>query len=279
MVRIIADSSNDVPKDMQEKYRIKIVPLKVTIGDESYQDWVDITPEVLYQRIETEEITPTTSQPTPKDFLDVFEECKANGETDVLVVTIAEPLSGTYQSAVMAREEISDMNIEIISSHTASIGVSLMISLIGDMVLEGASLEDVAARYRELDSRINTYIVVDNMTMLKRGGRVSGSAAMIGTMLNIKPVLYVTKEAKLEAFDKVRGFKKAHARLASVYKELADPAMPFAVINAKNPEEAGNLLKALRDAGATGEVIEGQVGAVIGSHVGPGTVAVAFLSK
>ncbi len=279
MVRIIADSSNDVPKDMQEKYRVKIVPLKVNIGDESYRDWVDITPDVLYQRIETEEITPTTSQPTPKDFLDVFEECKANGETDVLVVTIAEPLSGTYQSAVMAREEISDMNIEIISSHTASIGVTLLISQIGDMVLEGASLEDVAARYRELDSRINTYLVVGNMTMLKRGGRVSGSAAMIGTMLNIKPVLYVNKEAKLEAFDKVRGFKKAHARLVSVYKDLADPALPFAVVNAKNPEEAANLLKALRDAGATGDVIEGQVGAVIGSHVGPGTVAVAFLSR
>lgn len=278
MVRIVLDSSCDLPEDIRQKYGILSVPLQVTIGEESFRDWVELHPDELFHRIATENIAPVTSQPIPGDWMEVFEGCRNRGE-EVLVITIPDALSGTYQGAVLARQEFPDLKMEIISATTASIGVPLILDTMGDTILSGASLEELAETYRELDARVRTYVIVGDMTMLKRGGRVSGSTALIGNVLNIKPILVLTKEGKLEAFDKVRGFRKAVARIREMFEKEGDPSMPAAVIDAKNPHEGDALAEALREAAPELRIIRSVVGSVIGSHVGPGTFATAYFAR
>lgn len=278
MVRIIVDSASDMPAAMQEELGIRTVPLQVTIGEEHYRDWVDLTPEVLYRRLRTEDVVPVTSQPVTSEWEEQFARCREDGE-DVLVLTLSSQLSGTYQGAVLAAREFPGMGIELCDCRTASLGVSLMASMLAARARAGAELAELREVFEDLNRRLHTYVIVGDMEMLKRGGRISGTSALIGSMLNIKPVLRIGGEGKLEPLEKARGFRKALSILADLYEKHADRDAVCMIADGDNPEELANLESLLQERFAGIRLEKLTIGAVIGSHVGPGTVGMVFLEK
>jgi len=278
MVRLIVDSASDMPLAMQKELDILSVPLQVTVGEHHFKDWVDMTPEKLYAWLEKEPIVPVTSQPATKDWNTVLDGCRERQE-DVLILTLSSGLSGTYSGAVLAVADYQDLNIEVVDARTASLGVTIIAAELAKQQAKGATLSELVALFHDLNRRIHTYVVVGNMEMLKRGGRVSATAAALGTMLNIKPILLVNQKGLLEPADKVRGWKKAKAYLLKQFEQHADPEFTFGVAHGANEKDMEELAEAMQDIYPQSSLIRMQIGAVIGSHVGPGTVGMVFFDK
>ncbi len=278
MVRIIVDSASDMPEKLRKKHDILMVPLQVTVGEKSFRDWTELKPGELYDWIKREPIVPVTSQPVTADWYDVLNGCRDRGE-DVLIITMSSGLSGTYSGAMLAIKEYPEMNIEVCDCRTASLGNTLIAMELIKKRDAGASLEELAEEFKQLNTRIHTYVVVGNMDMLKRGGRISATSAILGNMLSIKPILIVNEEGKLEPLDKVRGWKKAHAFLAQRYREFAEPGAPIALAHADNTNEMDRLSASIMGEAPKVDILKVEIGAVIGSHVGPGTIAMVLFER
>ena len=278
MVRIVLDSASDIPKNLQEKHGILTVPLQVTIGEEHYRDWVDLTPDVLYDRLEKEDIVPVASQPITTDWYPVLDGCRERGE-DVLILTLSSALSGTYSGAMLAVKEYEDLKIAVCDCRTGSLGVTMIALALAKMSDEGASLDELVKAHALLNKRVHTYVVVGSMEMLKRGGRVSGTAALVGNVLNIKPVLLINEEGKLEPLAKVRGWKKVTQFLVERYLEFGDPELAMALAHGKNQAEMDRISAGILGEKPRTDILKMEIGAVIGSHVGPGTVGMVLFEK
>lgn len=278
MVRIIVDSAADMPEELRKKQDILMVSLQVTVGEKSFRDWTELGPEKLYDWLEREPITPVTSQPVTSDWYEVLDGCEKRGE-DVLILTMSSALSGTYSGAMLAIKNYPTMNVEVCDCRTASLGTTLIALELIKGRDAGATLKELVERFHRLNERIHTYVVVGNMEMLKRGGRISATSAMLGTILNIKPILLINEEGKLEPLEKVRGWKKAHDFLVQRYQEFAEAGDPLALASANNWNELDRVAAGLIGYDPKVDIHKMEIGAVIGSHVGPGTVGMAFFER
>lgn len=281
-IRIVTDSTADIPADVREKYGITMISLKVLFGEETFRDAVDLTPEEFYARLKSSPVTPTTSQPSPADFVEVYEALLAEDPTGpILSFHLASVLSGTYQSATIAKSmiEVEGADIHVIDSCSASFGHGMQVLLAAQMAEEGASVEEILEAVEKRKQSCEIYFLVDTLEYLQKGGRIGKAAAMIGSLLNIKPILSLEANGAVTSVDKARGSKKAMAKIVELLQQSYGEAPVALVVAGTDDEAIANELEERVKAGLNVKhVHHTTVGTVIGTHTGPGTSAV-FLYK
>jgi DegV family protein with EDD domain len=278
-VVLFTDSTSDLPKQYVEEYDIRIVPLTVHFGDEEYRDWYDLTPADFYAKLTTSSHTPTTSQVPPQRFVEEYEKELIKGNS-ILSIHLSSKVSGTYQAAVTAKNMLESSNIEIIDSKGMTIGFGIIVIEAAKMLKQGVSVKETADRVRAMCDKQQYYFSVDTLEYLKRGGRLSPMKAMIGTILNMKPILCV-KDGAVEPLDKVRGRKKVFSRLLELSKEAGDDisSQSIAVAHACVPDVAAEFANEVKKELNPKEILIAEIGSVIGTHAGPGTIGIFFRGK
>ncbi len=276
--RIIVDSTADLLPEFKE--RVCTVPLTVKFGDEEFIDGVTIDHKTFYEKLIESDTLPTTSQATPDAFIKEFDKVKEAGEAAV-VITLASQFSGTYQSATIAAEEYE--NIYVIDSGSAAMGSGILIELALRMLDEGKSAEEIAKAIEEEKKKIIIVALVDTLEYLKKGGRISKTVAFAGGMLNIKPVLSVTNGV-IETLGKARGSKMGNNLLVQEIEKAGGIDFSKPVLLGYSGISDALLKKYIKDSsyiweGNLNEVRYTTVGSVIGTHLGPGAVVVAFFKN
>ncbi|GAB6990495.1 DegV family protein [Paenibacillus pini] len=277
-VVIVTDSTADIPEELVTKYDIHVIPLRLMFGDESFLDGVDMSAKVFYDRLVKSSQLPTTSQPSPADYMQVYEQIGLQYPgSPIISLHISSGLSGTYQSAVLATSMMeNDADITVIDSKSASYGFGLFVVHAARMAMEGKTVAEIVAAVEQLQKKRKLYFLVDTLEYLQKGGRIGKAAAMIGTLLNIKPILSIDEEGIIYAVEKVRGRKKATARMVERFQEDLGGItnINVAVGHTADPASAEPILEELAKVFKLEEVVLTNVGPVVGSHVGPGTLAV-----
>jgi DegV family protein with EDD domain len=273
---IITDSTAYIPASLVQQHGIRVVPLTLVWGNETFHDGTEITPPEFYKRLKTAKIMPSTSQTTPEEFKKEFAPIIAAGDS-ILAILISSQLSGTVDSAVQAKAEFPNAQIEIIDTLTTAMALGYCALAAARAVEDGAGLADAAAVARKAVDSSGVIFVVDTLEFLRRGGRIGGAAAFVGTALNMKPLLTV-KDGKVDALDKVRTKGKATARMLDIIEERIGSRRPLRIasLQAAAEEEAKALLETAGKRFNPDESVFSEVSPVIGTHVGPGTIGLAW---
>jgi DegV family protein with EDD domain len=267
---IVIDSTADFPEAPQRFPNWRVVPLYVLFGDQSYRDYVELSPEEFYARLRTAERLPTTSQPTPGDFLQAYEELAAYDRIYSLHISAA--LSGTYQSATTAAAELCD-RVRTVDSESASAAIAmpgLAIQARLDRRTTDDELDALIERYPE---RAGLVFTVDTLEFLRRGGRIGRASAWAGQLLHVKPILTIERE--VVPIKRVRGNQKAMQEFVSVFTSTTTdvPSLKVGIAHADAPERATQLQKMVRHERPHADIeVVTTLGAVVGTHAGPGTV-------
>jgi DegV family protein with EDD domain len=249
--------------------------LNIHLQDSVYKDGIDIQPSGLYHRLRTEDIFPQTSQPAAGDFLKLYQTLKTGDEC--LVLCISSELSGTYQSAQIARDiaaEEVQAEIQIVDSRSASIGLGLQVIYARQCFAQGKDMEQTLAGLAEIRQRMRILFAVDTLDYLARGGRISQLSMRLGNLLQLKPVLQL-EDGRIGVLDKVRTKPKAVQRILDNFIKDAPQIQQAAVLHVDAPDEGSKLLQEIQKH-YSGPTMLVQCGAVIGSHVGPGTVGICW---
>lgn len=272
---IITDSTSDLPLDFVEENKIHIVPLNIHLQDSLYKDGVDIQPSELYYRLRTEDIFPQTSQPSAGEFMEIYQTLKPDDE--VLVLCLSSELSGTYQSAEMARDmaaEEVDAEIHVVDSRSVSLGLGMQVIHAQKCFAEGKDMAQTLSELAEIRRRMRLIFAVDTLEYLARGGRISQLSKRLGNLLQLKPVLHL-EEGRIEVLDKVRTRSKAVQRMLEIFYKEASQAQQVVILHIDAPTEGQQLAQKVQEY-YHGPLLLAQCGAVIGSHAGPGTVGICW---
>ncbi len=279
-VAIITDSTAYLPDDLVNKHNITILPLEVIWGNEVFKDGVDISANEFYARLQTAKTMPSTSQVTIPYMQDAFERLVAE-DYDVLGVFISSKLSGTINSAVQGRAAMKSgqEHIHILDSLQTSMPLGFQALTAARAAQDGASIEDCLAIAKKVRDNSEVYFVVDTLEFLHRGGRIGGAKRFFGTALKVKPILSV-QEGSVASIESVRTKKKAHLRVLEIIKEKIGDRTPIhlATLHANAPEDMQVLLEQAKKELDVVEIIHSLVSPVIGTHVGPGTVGLAYMA-
>jgi DegV family protein with EDD domain len=269
---IVLDSTADFP-DARERFpNWRVVPLYVNFGTESFRDGVDLTAAEFYERLRTAPELPTTSQPTPSDFVAAYDEL--DGYERILSVHIAARLSGTFQSATTAASELAGDRVRTIDSDSASVAIAMLALAVQRRLERGSSDEEIDAlveRYRRDHGLLFT---VDTLEFLARGGRIGRAKAFAGQLMNVKPILAI-REGEVMPVKRVRGNRKAFQEFVDALDTQTrdEPGLRIGIAHADAPERLRELEKMVRDRRPRAQIeMETMLGAVIGAHAGPGTV-------
>ena len=268
---IVLDSTADFPEVPERFPNWRVVPLYVLFGDESYRDYVELAPPEFYARLRTSEQLPTTSQPTPGDFLKVYEELA--GYERIYSLHISAALSGTYQSATTAAAEIGGDKVRTVDSESASAAIAMLGLAIQTRLVTGTTDEEVEALIRRYRDQAHLIFTVDTLEFLRRGGRIGRASAWAGQLLHVKPIL--TIESEVVPLKRVRGNQKAFQEFVSAFTSTTrdTPTLKVGIAHADTPERARQLEKMVHAERPQAEVeIVTTLGAVVGTHAGPGTV-------
>lgn len=275
-VAIVTDSTQYIPEDIIKANKIHVVPLTVIWGEETLSDGVDITPEEFYNRLETAEVIPSTSQPSVADFEVLFRSLHQDGY-EILAVLISVDLSGTFSSATQAKKLLPEAKIEIINSKTISMGLGFPVMAVAKAANQGASLAECKKIAEEACGKTGIIFVCDTLEFLHRGGRIGGAKKFVGTLLNVKPILTLD-DGKIVSLDSVRTQKKALERIIELIEERTQghKTVRLATLHANNPETAQFILdEAARKINPV-ETVFSELSPVVGTHTGPGTVGLAY---
>ena len=279
-VAVVTDSTGYLPSDLVAKHNITVLPLEVIWGDETFKDGVDIQPSEFYTRLKTTKVMPSTSQVTIPYMQDAFERLVAE-DYDVFGVFISEGLSGTVNSAVQGRAmmKTGQDRIHIFNSKQTAMSLGFQALAVARAAQDGASIEDCLALAEKARDNVAVYFAVDTLEFLHRGGRIGGAKRFMGTAMKVKPILSV-QGGLVTSMESVRTKKKAHLRVLEIIKEEIGDRSPIrlATLNANAPEEAEALLKIAQQEMDVVEIIHSEVSPVIGTHVGPGTVGLAYMA-
>ncbi len=277
MIKIVTDSTSYLPPEEIERFNIRVVPLNVHFGeDQVFQEGVTINIDQFYAMLAESPELPTTSQPSPGQFLDVFSELTEAGH-DVLCLVISSKLSGTYQSALDAKHMLPDANIVVFDTYSTVSCLGLMVITAAEMAAEGHAVDEIVARVEQMRDDMRLYFVVDTLEYLQKGGRIGAAAAFLGTLLKVKPILMLD-EGVIKPLDKVRSKRKAIQRLLSELESHVSPDQPVQAIamHAQAADEARKLETEMRRRFNCQRIIFGEVGPVIGTHTGPGLLGAAI---
>ncbi len=278
-IAFVTDSTTYLPKELLGNTQLDVVPTIVIWSGEELRDGVDIQPSEFYQRLSSDPEIPTTSQPTPASFKDVYEKHVANGIKDIISVHVSVKLSGTVTSAKQAADMVPDANVTIIDARSASMGT-------GWPLLEGIKAANAGKSPAEVEKAIRTAIdhtglllMVDTLEFLHKGGRIGAVSRYLGTALNLKPILEV-QEGALLPLERVRTKKKAMSRLIELVDERAAGRKPLmvAVLHADAETAAHELLEDVKTYFDLDEVAFTDVSPSVGTHTGPGTLGLSYIA-
>ena len=278
-IAIVTDSTAWIPKDLIAQYNITVAPQVLIWGEETLNDGIDIQPQEFYARIKTAKVMPTTSQVPIVTMQNIFTGLVEKG-FDVLGIFISSKLSGTIQSAMQGREMIgkSAENVHVLDSQSTAMALGFQVLAAARAVADGANMADAKAVAEKARDHTGVYFAVDTLEFLHRGGRIGGAARLIGTALNMKPVLAVI-DGRVEAIERIRTKGKALDRVLELVAEKTSGQSPIhiASLHANAPDEARALLERATKALNATESIFTEVSPVVGNHAGPGTVGLAYL--
>ena len=287
-IAIVTDSTAYLPPALIQQYGIHVIPVYVHFGSESLRDGVELTTAEFYDRLARADALPTTSQPSVGDFLELYRRLGQEAEA-IVSIHISSGLSGTIPSALGARQTLLDEAAEggvdlpavhVVDSTFTSAGLGLLVTAAARAVEAGQSAEAVVRTVEDLISHMKLMFVVDTLEYLQKGGRIGGASALLGSVLQIKPVLHLTG-GRIDVLEKVRTAKKAKQRLLGIMKEQVGQAgaVHAGVIGANVPEEAEKLRQQVADRFQCRELLVCELSPTIATHVGPGTVGVAFYAE
>ena len=269
---IVLDSTADFPDAAERFANWRVVPLYVNFGTESFRDGVDLTASQFYDRLRTTAELPTTSQPTPADFLACYEELA--GYERILSLHIASKLSGTFQSAGTAADMLGGSRVRTVDTETASAAITMLGMAIQRRLDRGTSDEEVDALVALFQRENGLLFTVDTLEFLARGGRIGRAAAFAGTLMHVKPILSI-HDGEILPLKRVRGNQKAMQEFVDALTSQTrdEPGLRVGIAHADAPERGAELVKMVRDLRPQAEIeIETMLGAVIGTHSGPGCV-------
>jgi DegV family protein with EDD domain len=276
MIKIVTDSTAYLSDDFVQEHDIRVVPLCVHFGDRDYKEGIDLSYEEFYDRLSKASELPTTSQPSAGEFREVFQEVASAGH-EIVAITISSILSGTWNSAMAAKEMLPEAEISVVDSLSTSIGLQLMVEAAAEAIASGASRQQVLDRIEEIKSKVLVLFVVDTLEYLAKGGRIGNAKAFLGTLLKVKPIL-ILKDGAIEPCEQVRSKSKAKARMLEIAAEHLDGRAPdaqAAIAQALVPDEAAGLAQQLQELLDCPKPSVSPVGPVIGTHTGPGVIGVA----
>ena len=276
-VRIVTDSTCDLPRALVEAHGITVVPLTVFFGDDALLDGVDISAEEFYERLTSSPELPRTSQPSAELFRAAYEELGANGD-EIVSIHISSKLSGTLNAASVAREEVAhSVHIDIIDSYNVSLGLGLVVIEAARSAQAGGTLEEVVATARRVMDRVTVHVSLDTLEYLQRGGRIGRARSFLGSILSVKPILHV-EDGEVAPFERVRTHTKATARIFEIASGQGRAKEMF-VASGGNEAEARALLERLRAVLPHTDLLLGTLGPAVGVYTGPGALGIAALER
>lgn len=275
---IVTDSTAGVTEEMLNSYNIKILPLTIKFKGKEYRDLYDINEETLLNMLKKGDELPKTSQVNPNVFFETYKAILDKGYK-IISIHISSGLSGTYQSACLAREMIDKKeDIYIVDSKSASFGTGALIKETIKMLNSTSDIKEVVNKVESLKKRLKVGFALDTLEYIKKGGRISSVHAAVGSLLNIKPVLYLS-DGKVEVFDKVRGRKKALKRLLEyVLESKIDNNLTTGIGNIDSEDDMEEFKKMLYNENID-NIESVKVGSIISTYTGPGTIGIFFFSK
>jgi len=276
-MKIITDSTADLTEEEYRKYDITFVPLTVHLGERSWRDFYDIQPDEYYAMLRKSHAFPTTAQPSPQDFIDAFSPFVAAGEP-ILSITLSAKLSGTYQSAFLARSHFPDARIEVFDSLQASLSLGLTLHLCAEKAKSGASFDEVVLFAKTLSEKIETYFSVDSLDHLQKGGRIGKAQAFLGTLMKVKPLLKLSN-GEIHPIEKIRTTDRLLKRFEELVRERAKDGSRIYLSTGEsdNGDVVTALLEQLLAIPGVTLVHRCKLGGVITSHAGPGALAITFV--
>ena len=278
MIRILIDSSADYTAEEAKKHNLELVSINITMNGKNYLDGVDLTRDEFYDLLTSSEEFPMTAQPSPQEFLDVFEDVKAKGD-QMVYLSLSSGLSGTFQSATLAKSMVEYDDIYLVDTLSATRAIRLMAEYACKLRVEGDDAATIAAKLEEFKSRVVIYAALDTLEYLCKGGRLSKTAAAVGELANLKPIIHVTQEGKMAVPAKALGRNKALSTLVKLVTEKEiDTTFPIYSLYAVGEENTEKLEQKLGKEGVR-VTKRLQVGSTIGCHIGPGAYGVIFVTK
>lgn len=273
-VKIVTDSTSDIPLDLAARLGIAIVPLSVTVGDKTYRDAYEITPKEFYEKLPGLKTLPTTSQPPIPLFEQAYSEALRDG-LNVISIHISSKLSGTFNSASVAAQNFPTGRIKVIDSKLVTAALGLIVIKAAEMAQEGKDMETIEREVYDMIDRTYIFATADTLEYLHKGGRIGGLRSLFGTILAVKPIFQV-KNGELVPYQNVRTKRKALERIAELTKEMG-PIEKLAIAHADSPGEAGELANMVAAAYPLKDIYESYIGPVVGAHAGPKTMGVCFV--
>ncbi|NLT72819.1 MAG: DegV family protein [Chloroflexi bacterium] len=276
-ITVMTDSTCDIPPELARELGIRVVPLYVLFGDEHLRDGIDVDSDGFYARLSADPEHPKSSQPTPADFQSVIE---ASGSSEVVCIHISNRLSGTIASATAAQELVSaSTRVHVVDSMSVSMGLGLQVLAAARARNAGGSVEEIIAAAERARNTLQVVFTVDTLEYLHRGGRIGAAAKLLGTALQLKPVLAIpTASGQIEAVERVRSRRRSLARLVEYSLEQIDTSRPIraAVMQGVCPDDAHWVLGELTARADVAEAIYTNVTPVVGTHGGPGVLGIAL---
>jgi DegV family protein with EDD domain len=277
-MKIVTDSTADLPRELVEEYDIEIVPLTVRLGDKTFRDYYDISPVEFYQMLHETEDFPTTSQPSVEEFLSTYE--KLGKDEKILSIHISMELSATCQSAGVAVQQLSDWDITVMDSRLTSVGLGLMVLEAAKAVKSGADAKEVMELVERLKSEIKVYFSVDSLEHLQKGGRIGKAQAFAGTMLKIKPLLAL-EGGMVVPVEKIRGSRRLIRRMVELVEADAgeNKVVKAGFVWGESVKRVNDLVAQLNESVQLEEVCRNNIGTVITSHAGSTTFGIGYFCR
>ena len=279
MIKIVTDSGSGITPDVAQQYDISVVPLYVHFGNDTFRDGVDIQLPEFLSRLKSAPQLPTTSQPSAGDFLELYKALAADG-SEIISIHLSAKLSGTVASAQAAREMLPEARIHVVDTRSISAAQFVMAVEAARMAAAGRDAQAILARLDQLIAGFRIYFVVDTLEYLEKGGRIGKASALLGTALQMKPLLTL-EDGIVEAKERIRSKSKAVVRMQelAVQETAGRKCRYLGILHAAAPQEAEQLKTDLVSALAPGETIMAEVSPIIATHAGPGVVGAVFYAE
>lgn len=279
-IAIVTDSTSDIPKDLIEKLKIKVVPLYVNFEDKSYlEDGLDLTSKQFYEKLKEVKKQPTTSQPTPQDFIKAYDELLKENEA-IISIHISQKMSGTFSSAEMARKELPGKDIEVIDSELVHMPLGILVMKAAEMALDGKSKEEILKTINDLKQKITILFIPNTLKYLIMTGRIGRAKGLIASVLEIRPILTVHM-GEVSQFKTTRRFSQAKNELINSMKSVIKDTSKLIVIvsDSDAKAEGDEMAQRIKETFNPKQIMRATIGAVVGNNIGPGGIAVTFYEE
>lgn len=276
-MKIVTDSTADLTQELYEKHAITVVPLSIHLEEKTWRDFYDIHLDEFYSLLARSACVPSTSQPSPQDFINAFAPHVEN-EEPILSIHLSSRLSGTYQSAKLAQTHFPKARIEVIDSRQASLGLGQMVLILSEKAAKGMPFDDIVMAARDLVDRQETYFSVDSLQYLQRGGRIGKAQAFLGTLMKIKPLMRLV-QGEVQPVEKIRTTERLLNRFVELLEKEASQGhtVRYSLAESNNTDLVEGLLERLQKVNNVVFVYRAKIGGVIASHAGPGTLGITFV--